>query len=257
MRRPVSARFASIPTPRSRAAATPEAQGSTTRAPFADRRPRPGPSRTADGPGGLEVDLGAALEARGLAPFLRRMRTHTRRAVEHGRDAAVREQRRIRPERDPEEAAVAGRARYLLRELVARIDPERLATEGDVRRGTRAVDEGLQLALDVGDRLARQRPPLARPPAPLPLARGLLPAFDPRRVGGRRPEQLVERPALKTVGKLREPRQHRRHRRDRVDAEIRSRAVSCAAARLDLEAGEPLVRDADAFVGRLAHDRGV
>src|SRR5262249_31094204 len=158
-----------------------------------------GPSRTADGPGGLEVDLGAALEARELDPFLRRMRTRTHRPVEHGRDAGVGEQRRIRPECDAEEAAVAARARDLLRKLVARIDPERLAAEGDVRRGTRAVDEGVQLALDVGDRLAWQRPPLAGQQAPLRIARVLLTAFDQRRVRGRRPEQLVRGPALKTV----------------------------------------------------------
>ena len=41
---------------------------------------------------------------------------------------------------------------------------------------------------------------------------------------------------------------------DRVDAEIRPRAVRRAAVHLDLEAGEPAVGDGEPLVGRLADD---
>ena len=47
------------------------------------------------------------------------------------------------------------------------------------------------------------------------------------------------------------------HLRDRVDPEVRARAVRRAADRLDLDVDEPTVRDGDLQLRRLGHDRGV
>ena len=47
------------------------------------------------------------------------------------------------------------------------------------------------------------------------------------------------------------------HLRDRVDAEVRTRAVRRAAVHLDLEMDEAAMRDRELQLGRLGHDRRV
>jgi hypothetical protein len=56
---------------------------------------------------------------------------------------------------------------------------------------------------------------------------------------------------------LAERRQQRSGLDDRVDAEVRPRAVRGAPRHRDLRPHEPLVRDRDLQLGRLGHDRGV
>ena len=56
---------------------------------------------------------------------------------------------------------------------------------------------------------------------------------------------------------LAERGQDRARLHDRVDPELRARAVGRSSPHLDLEPGEPLVRSRDLHLGRLGHDRGV
>jgi hypothetical protein len=74
---------------------------------------------------------------------------------------------------------------------------------------------------------------------------------------GARAEKRVRRPRLELAVVLVDRHEDRPHPRDRVDAEIRPRAVGRASLRLDVEGDPAAVRDAEALVGRLGDDRGI
>jgi hypothetical protein len=143
------------------------------------------------------------------------------------------------------------------------VDLERRAHEDEPQLGlqprVRGGDEREQLgelALDVAGALAGERAPLHRQDAAPGIARQLLPAGDERRVDARRAEQRM-RAALQARLQPAQAGQHGRHAGDRVDAEIRARAVGGAAARLELGPDEALVGDAGAQRRRLGDDAGV
>src|SRR5262249_26315338 len=89
------------------------------------------------------------------------------------------------------------------------------------------------------------------------VARELLAALDQRRVYGSRADEQVTPAGLQARVELLETHEDRAHLRDRVDAEVRSRAMSGDAVRLDLESDGSLVRAGQLQLVRLAHGGGV
>ena len=86
------------------------------------------------------------------------------------------------------------------------------------------------------------RPPFHLQQAPIRIAAQLPSAVDDRRVQRRRAHQRMRRPRLQLAIERLEAVQHAAHAQDRVAAVARTAAVRRAAARLDLEPGESLVR---------------
>src|SRR5690242_18451070 len=206
-------------------------------------------------PRGAAVDLCAPGEAVDFHPLLGRVRAGPARAEDDRRDPGSREQRSVGPERDALGCLRAGRLRYCLDELVARVRLERRPAENKPRGRVGAGGERRHLAGDLLVALAGERSSLALKEAALWVARELLPAADQRRVDGRRPEERMRFARQEIHGELPETGEDDARRSDRVDAEIGPRAVRGAAVHLDLEACEATVRDAEAFVRRLTDDR--
>src|SRR5204862_7105370 len=91
----------------------------------------------------------------------------------------------------------------------------------------------VELGLDVGRRLAGERPALERQPAVRRVAPQLVAAFDERRVDRGAPEQRLR--ALAEAGvEVAERGEDRAGAHDRVDAEMRAGAVGGAAGDVDL-----------------------
>src|SRR5262249_23205359 len=132
-----------------------------------------------------------------------------------------------------------------------------LAAERGARGGGGTHDELGELTYDVRLGLSGDKPALARHEAASRVARVLLAALDQRRVDGAGAEQRVTGLLLEAGRERPPPPAPRPHGGDRVDAEIRPRAVCRPSRHLDLVRREPLVGDADALVGRLADDRGI
>ena len=157
-----------------------------------------------------------------------------------------------------------GVAAHGLHDLRVLGDLERLARDGsaDARprspgRPRRPRDDLPELLLGELGRLARDRPALGLEHAARRVARELLPALDQRRVDAAAADVRVRRIRAQPPVELLDADEDAAHLRDRVDAEVRARAVRRAAVRLDLEMDEAAVRDGDLQLGRLGHDRGV
>src|SRR5262249_22627845 len=149
-----------------------------------------------------------------------------------------------RPERDAVETLRAGRRGDEYGERVVGGDLERLAAERGARGGGGTHDELGELTYDVRLGLSGDKPALARHEAASRVARVLLAALDQRRVDGAGAEQRVTGLLLEAGRELPQPREHGPHGGDRVDAEIRPRAVCRPSRHLDLVRREPLVGDA-------------
>ena len=127
-----------------------------------------------------------------------------------------------------------------------------------LRVGARGLGHELpHLLLDQLGALARHRAALELDEAALGVARELLPALDQRRVHRPGPEQRMPLAAGKSPAEVLDAGQHAAGLGDRVDAELRLRAVRGTARDLDLEPGEALVRDAQLELRGLGHDGGV
>ncbi len=116
-----------------------------------------------------------------------------------------------------------------------------------------AIEQRHELRLDVRRALARQRAPLELDRAPGGVARRLVATLDPRGVHGRAAEQRVGPPPQRRV-ELAQRRQDRARLDDRVDAEVRARAVRGAPLDLDPRPLKALVRDDELELGRLGDD---
>src|SRR5262249_41058900 len=153
------------------------------------------------------------------------------------------DQPRVRPEGDADGLArVRDRGDELHERLVAR-RLEWLAADGEAE--LRVACDRAQLVFDLLDRLAGDRSPLAGEQTARGVGRDPLPALDQRRVERSRPDELVTPASLQPLVELLQRDEDGAHLRDRVDAEVRPRAVRRHALRLDLEADEALVRDGE------------
>ena len=118
-------------------------------------------------------------------------------------------------------------------------------------------DELAHLRLHELRALARHGAALELHEAALGVARQLLPALDQRGVQRAGAEQRVAGAGGELPAEILDAGQHAAALGDRIDAELRLRAVRGMARDLDLEPGEALVRDAHLERRRLGHDRGV
>src|SRR5437588_9947648 len=183
------------------------------------------------------------------------MRPRAYRPEEERRDARSCDQRRVRPERHPDDRVCAGRCDDGPNELVTLVDLEPVTCDEQSDLGV--PGGGAQVALDLGPCLSGQRAPLARQEAALGVARELLTAFDQRGVQRGWTDERVPPARLEPLVELLERDEHVAHLRDRVDAEIGAGPVCGDTARLDLEARESAVGNGDLELGGLADDRRI
>ena len=119
------------------------------------------------------------------------------------------------------------------------------------------LEDLAQLGLDQLDRLARDRPPLGLDDAVSGIARELLATLDQRDVHAPASEVPVGRARTQATVELLDADEDAAHLRDRVDAEMRARAVRCASDGLERDVHEPAVRHRELELRRLGDDRGV
>ena len=106
-------------------------------------------------------------------------------------------------------------------------------------------DDLAQLLLRQRRGLTRDRPPFGLKATTRRVTRELLPALDQRRVDASASEIRVPRIGAQIAVELLDADEDASHLRDRVDAEVRTRAVRRAPRHLDLEMDEAAMRDGD------------
>src|SRR5436305_14391810 len=198
-------------------------------------------------PGGRHEHLRTALDGGEIDPVDDGVRSLAGRPEDHGRNACAGEDRRVHPGGPAEHRRYETNHALCVRAHQA----HDLGVGGDLERrpdeprahfgpqlgvgGRRSVDEIPHLLLDELGALARYGAALELDEAALGIARQLLPAGDPRGVQRAPPEQRLAGPAREPPAEVLDARQDAAGLGDRIDAELRLRAVRRTSRDLDLE----------------------
>ena len=142
------------------------------------------------------------------------------RAVENRRDSRGAEQAGIGPERHADDLRVTGAAANDLDERRVGRELERRSRDAEPSVAGYVAEQFAHLLLDLRQRFARDRPPLAREQARRGVARVLLAALDQRRVHRPSSEQRMADARAQPRGQRVEAHENRPHPRDRVDTEV-------------------------------------